>query len=57
VRFAGDDKIEVGWRKELLVFVIAQERLNRADNDFRPPPIIPIFFEDDGRAVIGEKLE
>ena len=52
VRFVGDNQVEIGWRKKLLIFVVEEERLNRADDDFRPPPIVAVLFVDD-RLVIG----
>ncbi len=40
MRFVGNDQIEIGRRKKLLIFVIEQQRLHRRDHDFRALPLV-----------------
>ena len=56
VSFVGDDEVEVGGRKELLVFVVEEQRLNSGDDDLGVPPVVAIFFVDDALVVVREDL-
>ena len=54
VRFVGDDEVEVGGRKELLVFIVEEQGLDRGDDDFGVPPVVAIFFVDNTLVVVRE---
>jgi hypothetical protein len=53
--FIGNHKVEVSGRKNVLVFIVEQERLHGTDDDFRVSPIVPILFEDNGLVVVCEQ--
>ena len=44
VRFIRDDEVKIRGRKERLIFVVEQQRLNGRHHNFRPPPIVPILL-------------
>ncbi len=56
VSFVRDDEVEIGRRKELLVFVIEEQRLDGGDDDLGVPPVVAIFFVDDALVVVREDL-
>ena len=47
VRFVRDDEVEIGGRKERLVFVVEEKRLDGGDDDLGMTPIVTILFVDD----------
>ncbi len=55
MRFVGDDQIEVGRRKELLVFVVEEQRLHGGDDDLGVPPVVAVFLVDDRLVVVGQQ--
>ena len=57
VRFVGDHEVEIGGRKELLVLVVEQQRLNGGDDDFRVAPVVAVLFVDDGLEVVGSRAD
>jgi len=57
VRFVGDHQVEIGWREELLVFVVEEQRLHGGDDDLGAPPIIAIFLIDDRLEIGGEQRD
>ena len=52
VRFVGDDEVEVGGRKELLVFVVEEQRLDGGDDDLGLAPVVAVLLVDDGLVVV-----
>jgi len=50
----GDDEIEIGGRKQPLVFVVEEERLDRADHDLGAPPVVAILLVDDGLEIVRQ---
>src|ERR1700676_2430671 len=56
MRFVRDDKVEIGGRKEMLVFVIEEQRLDRGDDDFGMTPVVTILLIDDALVVVREDL-
>jgi hypothetical protein len=51
VGFVGNDQIEVGGRKKLLVFVVEQQGLDRRHHNLGAPPVVAVLFVDDGLEV------
>ena len=47
VRFVGNDQIEIGRRKELLVLVVEQQRLHGGDDDLGLAPVVAVLLVDD----------
>jgi len=57
VRFVGDDQIEVGRRKELLVLVVEKQRLHRGDNNLRASPVVAVLFINNRFEVGRQKAQ
>ena len=55
MRFVRYDEVEVGGRKEPLVPVVEEQRLDGCDDDFGASPVIPVFLVNDRREVVRQK--
>ncbi len=54
VRFVGDDEVEVG-RGKLLVLVAVEQALHRGDNDLGLAPVVAVFLVNGGLVVVLEQ--